>query len=220
MNVTSFVQRGLGSMPFGTFRLAAALSAVALLGGTAAQADAHAKAEHERTFPVVANYTEPPPALDGYACHGLSGAPSNVGLSTCRLYVTGDAYFTGDFKGVQHYNLGAWVDDKGRLAYEGTPTFDAVVSGCGRGTFQIEESDGWIDYTTYTPSTGGATGFNRWRVLPETATGELAGRLLGGSGVNNWTSYSLGKFDSGGPSIGSDREGGRGTFTGSVTCRS
>jgi len=198
--------------------LAAAVGLLAGLGSTSAHAGGPPTSGDARTFQVVMDYREPPPALDGYGCRGFSGAPP-VSLSTCRMYVAGVAYFTGGVIGVQHYNLGAWFDEKGRLAYEGRPTFDAVVKGCGKGTFQVEETEGWIDYTMLDTTTGGAKGFNRWRVLPETATGELAGRLLGGGGVNNWMSYTLGKLDGGG-SPGGEREGGRGTFTGTLTCRS
>jgi len=176
-----------------------------------AHAAPHSEAGQVRTLPLVASYTEPPDTIDGAGCNnlGLDQPAPTVGADTCRVYFKGASTFTGGIDGRETYNLGSWQDPRGGLAYEGPVMFDATVRGCGKGTFQMQVTEGFIDAKTFNfDGSGGEKGYNLWRVLPSTATGELAGRLLGGSGETNWTLHTLEPDD----------DFGVGTFTGTLTC--
>ncbi|MDX6197975.1 MAG: hypothetical protein QOJ79_1126 [Actinomycetota bacterium] len=167
-----------------------------------------------RTQAMTATYDEGAGHYDGATCRRVGEPTPYVAPDTCREYYAGDAHFKGSFEGVQHFYLETWFKADGHLGYEGTPTFEATVPGCGKGTFQIHEYDGDIDEPGADPLTGDAQGFNRWTVLPATATGDLAGRLIGGHGVNHWTQHSTRGLDF------SATDGfGNGTFSGTLTCR-
>jgi len=181
-----------------------------MVAATAAQADARSTSGRVRTFTLEASYTEPPDTPDGAGCNGmgLDRPMPTVATDTCRLALNGKSLFTGGIEGRETYNLDVWPDARGGLGYEGPVTFDATVLGCGKGTFQMQVSEGFLDYTSFDPATRGVKGHNFWWVLPATATGELAGRLLGGSGETNWTHHPL--------STSSDF--GVGTFSGILIC--
>lgn len=85
------------------------------------------------------------------------------------------------------------------------------MPGCGSGTVQIWEWDGYIAMTKGDPSTRRVPGYNRWRILPQTATGSLKGRLLRGEGENHWSVDGTQGEDF--------YDFGRGRLTGTLTCR-
>jgi hypothetical protein len=167
-----------------------------------------ASARHPtRTFSVWGDYEEPATQVDGVWCRGLASAE----LANCGARVTGVSYFTGPLYGTQHYELDGGATPDGRLWYEGVGHFvDGGITGCGKGDFDVFEWDGWVDMKRFDPATRSAPGFNRWRIIRDTATGQLRERIVAGEGVNHWTVY----FDK----AGTPRDFGRGRFTGTVTC--
>ncbi|MEY2569031.1 MAG: hypothetical protein QOE35_3560 [Actinomycetota bacterium] len=167
-----------------------------------------------KTVDVHSNYDEPAPETNGVRCPGIT-----TGKVDCRLHDSGDAYFTGTFEGTAHFELESIVlttDERttgGKSYYEGDGNQfdDVVVAGCGHGAFHMDESDGYIDFNHYDPVTNSAPGYNKWSIRPGSGTGDLVG--LAGEGENHWTFYLNGYLPTAGP-----RDGGKGLFTGSVTC--
>ncbi|HVE62337.1 MAG TPA: hypothetical protein VNB94_00855 [Mycobacteriales bacterium] len=173
---------------------------------------ASASEARTRTFPVVSDYREGPGAYDGVKCRGLS--TSTINERTCTETYVGEAHFTGGFRGTQRYELDTWLRPDGKLGYEGYVVFrSTTIPGCGTGDIGAYESDGFIDVPKGNPATGAMPGYNRWKLLPETATGGLKGRVVGGSGENHWQVYGLRALP------GMTGDFGNGRFTGTVTCR-
>lgn len=190
-------------------RTRAALAVVLLLTALPVTAHAHgSKAERRtQTYRVTFHYVEPPGTFSGIVCDGFD-APENAAVDTCRYKYKGKAFFSGDVTGVQEYELENWMGTNGRMHYRGPVTFYATVAGCGEGSFKVYEK-GYIKLLESDPQTRRTPGFNTWRVLPDTATGTLKGRLLGGRGVNHWSADGT----------KTDNDFGRGTFTGTITCQ-
>ncbi len=201
-----------------TLMIGAAAVAAGLALPSAAHADPAAPATPMRTVQVNAPYEDfTRPTIDGARCFGFAANQAD-----CRMVTFGSARWTGTLRGEATYTLDTWfdLDHPGRLLYEGFGTqgnhfVDVYIEGCGRGGFQMEEWDGFVDYAPpadYDPVTDSGPGFNRWRVQPGSGTGELGG--LRGEGVNNWSVHQ-------GPGypLGGQTTYGNGVFTGTFTCR-
>ena len=155
-----------------------------------------------RTITVRAEYTEPASSVDGVECRGLGGAPPSP---DCRGRVVGPASFTGTITGDAYYALTGPTPEGHH--YEGHNHFeDAVVEGCGRGSFDLVDHKGALLVEQYDPVTNTMPGFNTWSVA--NGRGGLAG-LISGEGENRWTIYWS--------ESGTERWG-RGVFTGTITC--
>lgn len=166
-----------------------------------------------QTWAVTSDYREDAGAYDGVACRGLTD-PATASERSCVAYYTGEAAFTGGFVGTQHYRLATWLERDGMYHYAGEPVFRGSIPGCGAGTFKLRETEGTIDILHSDPVDGSTPGFNKWEIVPGSATGTLRGRLLGGHGVNNWKAYGMNSE----PTT-AQGDFGTGRFTGSVTCR-
>ncbi len=176
---------------------------------TATRKTATRKTATHKTAQVYSTYDEPVPKSNGVSCPGISTAQPK-----CAIHDSGYAYFVGTFQGTAHYDLDSLIglETKSRYEGDGNQFDDVIVDGCGHGTFHMDESDGYIDFGRYDPVTNSAPGYNRWRIRPDSGTGDLVG--LAGEGENNWTFYLNGYLPTAGP-----REGGKGVFTGTVSCR-
>jgi hypothetical protein len=202
-----------------TIKRAGSAIAVAFLLGVSGAARASAdpgrpEGWDTKTVEVRSTYEEAVPETNGARCPGIT-----AGQVDCRLHDSGDAYFTGTFEGTAHFELESVVlttDERttgGKSYYEGDGNQfdDVIVAGCGHGAFHMDESDGYIDFNQYDPVTNSAPGYNKWRIRAGSGTGDLVG--LAGEGENHWTFYLNGYLPTAGP-----REGGKGLFTGTVTC--
>jgi hypothetical protein len=190
----------------------------AAAGSASADRGAHGRGHGDdrvatRVLRIVSPYRDPGgpgSGVDGFRCAGLASPTPTVDQKTCTAYFKGTAVFTGGFVGTQYFNLDSWLEPNGDQAYEGLVHFVATIPGCGSGEFDMWETNGRIRTAEFDPSDQGMPGTNDWRIVPGSATGGLAGRIVSGSGVNHWRYYEL---EVRGGDIG------RGTFTGTVVCR-
>lgn len=212
---------------------ALALSAIAVapVAGASQQSrghshgDDHVRAHDERghdrehrsltvqTWALTSDYRQDAGAYDSVGCHGLT-SPTTLSERSCVAYYSGEVTSTGGLVGTQRFRLATWFERDGMYHYEGEPVFRGSVPGCGTGTFRFRETEGTIDILHTNPADGSTPGFNKWEIIPGTATGTLRGRLLGGHGVNNWKAYGMNAE----PNT-AQGDFGKGRFTGTITCR-
>ena len=190
--------------------VAVMVALIALLLSLPAVASAsNGRGHNSRTLAVSAIYTEPAEQVDGARCSGLEGSQPG-----CQYVLHGDATFTGTFSGNAPFDC--WGDSHapvtldGKLLFACTDYVRGVVQRCGKGSFIIDDYDAYVDIAKTDPSTGTAPGYNKWRIRPNSGTGDLVG--ISGQGVNHWTEHWVGEADTSQPA-------GTGHFTGSVTCR-
>lgn len=208
MTITSTRLTAFGPNP-GPRLVATVSAALLLLSAGVAWADP-AKRPHPgkgeiKTVAVNAHYTEPAGSWDGAACSGLS-----TGSPTCRARNAGYATFTGTLYGEEYYDLEGTVTTDRHITYEGPAYVTGGVQGCGKGSYILEITNGYIDMKKYDPVTNSAPGFNEWSYRPGSGTGELT-NLISGSGVNHWTIYWSG-------AAGVTPVEGEGDFTGTIRC--
>lgn len=184
--------------------VAAGVLIMAPVQAQATEADSRQSTLRTKTIQVNTHYTEPPSEFDGVQCRGLASSPD------CGLRFVGTATFTGTMHGEVYYDLTGSITPEGKVTYEGPDYIDGGVTGCGTGTYIIDDSEGYVDMTKYDPITNSAPGFNRWTLRPGSGTGELK-NLVSGKGVNHWRMYFSGFLGMG--------HYGKGHFTGSITCR-
>ncbi len=194
-----------------TRKTGVAVAAMALLLAIPLQAQAKSTANRgtgsrTTTIQVHAHYTELPGDL-GATC-------LLVVTPDCRLRYAGKSTYTGTMWGRESYDIqssdeGIATKD-GHLTYEGHGTITGGIVGCGTGSYTFY-GKGYIDFSRFDPVTQSAPGYDTWRLLPESGTGQLT-NLVSGHGVNNWTFYAVGKN-------GDPKQSGEGKETGTITCR-
>lgn len=183
--------------------VAAMAAAGAVLGPTA-----FAQQPHGRTISFTANYTDP-----GTPVTGIGGVANPC--PTGYVSIDGAAYFAGPLRAVDNYHGCLFIDPAQQsasgdvtsmhLSGETWDTNTGSLTGCGRGSFVMHQTDVWLSYNSATH-----TGHVRLEWTLENGTGAFVGATGQGVGDGDFTAPTANWRVGGVPNSGS--------YTGTIVC--